>query len=130
MLRPLVYVDLVGLSPDDAKQALLGSLVQRAKPEQPPAFPGIEVPVPEAPAASEREIAEPKAFPSALSRVQQIKEKSLQQRLDSLAVDYEALAKQRDYTTNLADRNALDRQLAAIAEDLDKVGAELDGLGK
>jgi len=135
MLRPLVYVDLVGLSPDDAKQALLGALVQRAKPEQPPAFPGVEVPVPEvpvpeAPVASERAIAEPKAFPSALSRVQKIKEKSLQQRLDSLAVDYEALAKQRDYTTNLADRNALDRQLAAIAEDLDKVGAELDGLGK
>ncbi|MBW4693486.1 MAG: toll/interleukin-1 receptor domain-containing protein [Lyngbya sp. HA4199-MV5] len=130
LLRSIVYVDLVGLSQANAKQALLGSLEQRAKPEQSPAFPGIEVAPPAAPADSERVISEPKAFPSALSRVQQIKEKSLQQRLDSLASDYEALSKQRDFTTNAADQNAIERQLAAIAEDLDKVAAELDGLGK
>jgi len=128
LLRSIVYVDLVGLSPTDAKQALLNSLLQRVKPEQEPAFP--EMSMPPVPIASERVITEPKAFPSALSRVQQIKEKSLQQRLDSLAADHEALAKQRDYTTNLADRNALERQLAAIAADLDKVAVELDGLGK
>ena len=126
MLRPIVYVDLVGLSQTDAKQALLGSLVQRAKPKQQPTFPEIEATA----AKSERVIAEPKVFPSALSRVQQVKEQGLQRRLDNLIADYEALTKQRDWTTNVADRNALERQLATIAEDLDKVAAELDALGK
>lgn len=69
-------------------------------------------------------------FPNALSRVQQIKRNNLQQRLDYLVSDYEALVKQRDYTTNLAERNALDRQLTKIAEDMNQVAAELDGLGK
>ncbi|NJO76329.1 MAG: toll/interleukin-1 receptor domain-containing protein [Leptolyngbyaceae cyanobacterium RM1_406_9] len=40
MLRPLVYVDLIGLSEDDAKQALLGMMRDRAKPTQKPTFPG------------------------------------------------------------------------------------------
>jgi polyhydroxyalkanoate synthesis regulator phasin len=126
MLRAIVYVDLVGLSEPDAKQTLLDSLRPRVKPEQKPTFPVAEV---SEETTTVQEITEPKAFPSALSRVQQIKEKSLQKRLDNLIADYEALAKQRDYTTNAADRNRLERQLEAIAEDMDKVATELDALG-
>lgn len=127
MLRPIVYVDLVGLTEVEAKQTLLNSLRQRAKPEQAPAFPKPGVPA--SPTITERVIEAPKAFPSALSRVQQIKEKSLQQRLDSLVSDYEAVSKQLDYTSNGADRNRLERQAVAIAEDMDKVAKDLDGLG-
>jgi hypothetical protein len=128
LLKPIVYVDLVGLSAPDAKQTVLDSLRERAKPESEPVFPGMEGAAGKLPDA--KTITEPKAFPSALSRVQQIKEKSLQQRLDSLMSDYAALTKQRDFTTNAADRNALERQLTAIAQDLDNVAVELDALGK
>jgi len=127
MLRPIVYVDLVGVSETDAKQTLLNGLRPSGRPAQKPTFPNTNVP--EEQTTSERVIAVPQPFPSALSRVQQIKEKSLQQRLDTLASDYEALAKQRDYTTNAVDRNNLERQLEAIAQDLDKVATELDELG-
>jgi TIR domain/Effector-associated domain 9 len=129
LLLALTYVDLVGLSPDDAKQALLGSLVQRAKPEQPPVFPGVEVSASDTPATRERAITEPKAFPSALSRVQKVKEKSLQTQLDNLIADSEALDRQLGFTTNAADITRLKRQLAAISQDMEKVAADLDALG-
>lgn len=128
MLRPICYVDLVGLSEAEAKERLLESMRERAKPEQKPAFP--ETVISGTTPISDRVIGQPKAFPSALSRVQQIKEKSLQQRLDNLESDYLDAAKQLEYTINAADRNALERQLEAIAEDLDNVAAELDALGK
>jgi hypothetical protein len=128
MLRPIVHVDLVGLTEADAKQTLLASLRQRAKPEQAPAFP--EPGIPATTTATERVMEAPKAFPSALSRVQQIKEKSLQQRLDILESDYKAVSQQLDFTFNGAERNQLERQLVAIAEDMDKVATELDALGK
>lgn len=128
MLRPIVYVDLVGLTEAVAKQTLLDSLQERAKPEQAPIFPESELPSTTTP--TERDIDAPKAFPSALSRVQQVKEKSLQQRLDSLVSDYEAVSQQLESTSNGADRNRLERQLVAIAEDMDKVATDLDGLGK
>jgi TIR domain/Effector-associated domain 9 len=128
MLRPIVYVDLVGLSEAEAKQALLDALRERTKPDQKPAFP--ETRVSGAILAEAKVMEKPKAFPSALSQVQQIKEKSLQQRLGNLTSDYEALAKQRDYTNNAADRNVLGRQMMAIAEELEKVATDLDALGK
>lgn len=43
LLRNIVYIDLVGLSENDAKKALIkGIKVERAKPEKAPAFPGEE----------------------------------------------------------------------------------------
>lgn len=127
LLRPIVYVDLVGLSEGAAKQALLSALVERAKPDQPPAFPGMEVP--EAPAASERVIAEPKAFPSALSRVQKVREAALLQQLENLTADHAAVNQQLGYTNDAAARTRLERQLAAIAQDMERVAADLDALG-
>jgi hypothetical protein len=126
LLAPIVYVDLVGRSAAEAKQLLLDALPERAKPETSPDFPGTEAP---AEGSRERAIAEPKTFPSAFSRVQQVKRASLQQQLDCGLSDYKALAKQRNFTTNIADRNALDRQLVAIAEDMEIAEAALDALG-
>jgi hypothetical protein len=128
MLRPLGYVDLVGLSSVDAKKALLDSLAQRAKPDHPPAFPGMEVSVPETLTVSERVIETPKAFPSALSRVQKVKEAALQQQLDNLIADHGAVNQQLGYTDD-AGRPRLERQLVVIAQNMDKVAADLDALG-
>jgi hypothetical protein len=127
MLRPIVYVDLVGLSEPEAKQTLLDALQQRAKPEQKPAFPemGESGVIP----ASERVVEEPKTFPSALSRVQQIKAKSLQTQLDNLIADSDAVSQQLGYTNNAADRKRLERQLDAIAQEMERVAANLDALG-
>ena len=126
LLQSIVYVDLVGLSPADAKQALLNSLAQRAKPSQPPTFPGME---PDATAASERVIVEPKAFPSALSRVQKVKEAALLQQLDNLIADHGAANQQLSGTSNAVERVRLERQLTAIAQEMDRVAANLDDLG-
>jgi hypothetical protein len=127
MLRPIVYVDLVGLSESEAKQTLLDALQQRAKPEQKPAFPEMggsgAIPV------GARLVEEPKAFPTALNRVQQIKAKSLQTQLDNLIVDSDAVNQQLGYTNNAADRKRLARQLDAIVQEMEKVAANLDALG-
>src|SRR5260221_1084561 len=40
LLGPLVYVDIMDLSEADAEAALLGAFAERAKPQQPPQFPG------------------------------------------------------------------------------------------
>jgi len=41
MLATQIYAELVGLSEDAARTALLGALEERAKPEQSPPFPGV-----------------------------------------------------------------------------------------
>jgi hypothetical protein len=127
MLRPIVYIDLVGLSETEAKQALLEGLKPSGRPDQKPAFPSSE-------AAGEPTVAppiatEPKPFPSALSRVQQVKERSLQTQLDNLIADADAVNQQLGYSTNAVERTRLERQLAAIAQEMDNVAADLDSLG-
>jgi TIR domain/CHAT domain/Effector-associated domain 9 len=129
LLRPIIYVDLVGRSPDDAKQALLNSLALRAKPSQPPAFPGMEVSVPDTMPVTERVIETPKAFPSALGRVQKVKEEALLQQLDNLIADHGAANQQLGGTNDAVARTRLERLLTAIAQDMDKVAADLDALG-
>ncbi|MEQ9623126.1 trypsin-like peptidase domain-containing protein [Coleofasciculus chthonoplastes] len=64
----------------------------------------------------------------ALSRVQQIKAKVLQQRLESLSTDYEAAYNQLNYTLGAADRTILKRQCDAIEQDITQVANELDAL--
>jgi hypothetical protein len=57
-----VYVDLVGVAEEDAAEALLGALRERAKPDRKPMFPGgAQV---EAPTQQERTMPKPVAFPS------------------------------------------------------------------
>lgn len=127
LLQSIVYVDLVGVSEATAKQTLLDSLRQRAKPEQKPAFPGTgghgEV------VASEQVITEPKAFPNALSQVQQAIEKGLQTRLDNLLSEYKALNQQLSNTSDAVERIKRERQLEEIVQEMNKVEAKLNALG-
>jgi hypothetical protein len=128
LLGPIVYVDLVGLSAVAAKQALLDSLVERAKPETPPAFPGSETS--EVAVGSERAIAEPKTFPSAaLSRAQKAKAAGLQRQLDDLIRDYDAVIRYLSTIVDPVTSVRLERQLEAIGQKMDKVAADLDDLG-
>ena len=131
MLQSLVYVDLVGVPRAEAKLKVLESLRDRIKPESEPLFPGEESidPAASTPISSVRVITEPKAVPNALSRVQQLRVKTLQERLDVLTEDYNAVAQQRNYTTNAASLNALERQMTTIAQEMEKVEAEIDVLG-
>lgn len=128
MLRPIVYIDLVGLSEPDARQALLGAMTERAKPRREPAFPGTIPPEPNT--IGGQPATEPKAFPSALSRVQQSEEKSLQQELNNLIDDYQEASNERDYTNDSVARKRLERRLDVIKKDMDKVAARLNALGK
>lgn len=121
LLKPIVYVDLVGLSQAEAKTALLEALRERVKPDHPPVFPGSETVEPQA-------LSKPKYFPKALNQVQQLKAKTLQERLNCLASDYEAIAQQLTYTTNAVDRNALTRQQDAISQNLEQVATDLNAL--
>lgn len=65
-----------------------------------------------------------------LSRVQQLKQSSLQQRLKSLESDYAALSQQRDYTTNAAGLQALERQIASLEAEMERIAQDLDQLGQ
>jgi hypothetical protein len=126
LLKPLIYVDLIGLSKEAAREALLGAMVERAKPER-VEFPGKDRP--EAISSKPRKFSSPQAFPSALSRVQKIKEAALLQQLDSLSADLEALNQQLSFTTNAVDRNRLQGQRESIQQEMDKVATALDLLG-
>jgi hypothetical protein len=61
--------------------------------------------------------------------VQQVKERSLQTQLDNLIADADAVNQQLGYSTNGVERIRLERQLAAIAQEMDNVAAALDALG-
>jgi TIR domain/Effector-associated domain 9 len=124
LLAPLIYVDLVDLEASAAQQTLLGALVARAKPEKSPGFPGSS-----AETEHVREILTPQRFPTALNRVQKVKESALQKQLNNLIEDYDAANEQLGYSVNLVDQQKLQRQIMKIAEEMDKVAAELDGLG-
>jgi hypothetical protein len=126
ILRAIVYVDLVGLSETEAKQALLSALVQRAKPETKPLFPDNTA-FPDSTTQLEPASAAP--FPTAASRVQQIKARGLQTQLENLAADYEALNQQLSDTIDAVERTRRERQLDALAQEMEKVAEKLDVLG-
>jgi TIR domain/Effector-associated domain 9 len=128
LLRPIVYADLVGLSEAEAEKTLLDALKDSVKPEQSPAFPGDSSS--EAVQADLRIMTVPQTFPSALSRVQKIRESALQTRLNALFQDYEVGNQQLSYIMNDLDRGHLERQLLKVSQDMEKVAAELDTLGK
>ena len=127
MLRPIVYVDLVGVSEAAAKQTLLDGLKPSGRPPQKPAFPDTNVP--ETATTRERVIAVSQPFPSALIRVQQTTVKNLQTQLEEWIAESEAVNQQLGYIINAAERIRLERHLEAIAQEMDKVAAKLDALG-
>ena len=67
--------------------------------------------------------------PQPLNRVQAIKAKELNKRLEILESDFEAVYNQLNYTENAQSRNNLQRQLEAIEQDMKKVEAQLNELG-
>uniref|UniRef100_B8HMW8 TIR domain-containing protein n=1 Tax=Cyanothece sp. (strain PCC 7425 / ATCC 29141) TaxID=395961 RepID=B8HMW8_CYAP4 len=110
LLRSIVYADLVGLSEPDAKQALLSAVAKgRAKPEDKPGFPDSSVST--SPTVEKQVITEPKPFPSAVSRVQQVKAKALQNQLDNLIAEYEVLNQKLSNTIDAVARLRQERQL-------------------
>ncbi|MEH1824841.1 MAG: trypsin-like peptidase domain-containing protein [Nostoc sp.] len=62
------------------------------------------------------------------SRVQQLKIKTLQQRVDVLSSDYEAAHNQLNYTLSASDRNKLQRQIDTILQELQQVESELNAI--
>ena len=68
--------------------------------------------------------------PTTLSRIQQMKQSSLQQRLEALEFDHAALTGQLGYTTNAADRRALERQMASLEAEMERIAQDLDQLGQ
>ena len=67
--------------------------------------------------------------PQPSSRVQAIKAKELNKRLEFLESDFEAVYNQLNYTENAQSQNNLQRQLEAIEQDMKKVEAQLNELG-
>jgi len=129
MLRPIVYVDLVGLSEVDAKTALLEGLETRGKPAEKSSFPETEVSedlTPLVPVFKEQP-----EFPSALSRVKLVKENSLQNRLDALIKEHKVTTVQMTTIEPLSsDYHRLEIRQSAIAEKMDQLATEIDELGR
>lgn len=129
LLRPIVYVDLVGLAESDAKQALLNALEPRVKPGQKPGFPGMDTAEPISSEVVRFPNSPIQTMKPGLSRVQQIKCKARQERLDSLTSDYEAGCKQFEFALSEVDRTRLKRQLVALEAEMNQVEDELNELG-
>ncbi|MEZ5592484.1 MAG: trypsin-like peptidase domain-containing protein [Gammaproteobacteria bacterium] len=62
-------------------------------------------------------------------RVSQTKRKALEQQLQSLEEDYQAVSEQRSYALNAADKNKLKRQAESIEREMEQIQHQLDGLG-
>lgn len=131
MLKPLVYVDLVGVSREEAKQRLLDMVQERVKPDHEPTFPGEAA----APATSHN-IDSPTAFPpeapapsgALKSRVQAMKARTLEQQLSALEADYTAAFNQMNSAIDEVTRTRLERRIQTIEQEIDKVAAKLDAL--
>jgi hypothetical protein len=65
---------------------------------------------------------------TALNRVQQIKAKVLQGRMDSLSADYEAAYNQLNYTLSEVDRNRIKRQAEFLEQEMMQVENDLNSL--
>ncbi|NET37671.1 MAG: toll/interleukin-1 receptor domain-containing protein [Cyanothece sp. SIO1E1] len=133
MLKPIVYVDLVGASKVEAKQKLLEMLRDRLKPTQEPDFPGDA----HSPQESLKETPHrPVSFPSeatrpaATSRVTNIKIRNLKQQMQALEEEYNAAFEQLQFTDNAVSRKRLERQIQLIEQKLTAVAEQLDELGK
>ncbi|MDB9338686.1 MULTISPECIES: trypsin-like peptidase domain-containing protein [Cyanophyceae] len=71
---------------------------------------------------------QPKSLSQPLSRVQAIKAKELNKRLEILSGDFEAVYNQLNYTENAGSRNNLQRQLKAIEQEMNDVELQLNEL--
>jgi hypothetical protein len=123
MLRPIDYIDLVGKNKAEAKTLLLEGIKPNGKPIEEPSFPE---PTPETVMLPQEAI----PYPRALDRVKQIKQQGLQSRLEAIFADYRAVSRQVEGEINAVSRLRLERQLTAIANEMDKIATDIDQLGK
>ena len=129
MLKPIVYVDLVGASKTEAKQKLLAMLQVRLKPEQEPDFPNDPQ---SSQAKSEETPPRPVSFPSeaispkATSRITKIKIRNLEQQMQTFEEEYNAAFEQLQFTNDAVGRKRLERQIQTIEHALTDVAEQLD----
>ncbi len=134
LLKPLVYVDLMGIPKDEAKHRLLESLEERVKPDQEPNFPGEETPQEEdaTPQTAPSEVDFPPEASanrqSAMSRVQAIKARNLENQLTALEEDYNAAFAQMNASIDEVTRGRLERRIQGIEKEIDEVAKKLDCL--
>lgn len=133
MLKPIVYVDLVGTSKAEAKQKLLEMLPVRLKPDEEPDFPGNGE---GSPASSEATPPHSISFPSeaprltATSRITKIKIRNLEQQMQSFEEEYTAAFEQLQFTNDAVSRKRLERQIQVIERSLTEVAEQMDALEK
>ena len=133
ILKPIVYVDLVGASQADAKQKLLNMVRDRAKPTQAPTFPGENQTSPEStktPHHPPVPFPNETARPTATSRVTAIKLRNLERQMQALEEEYTAACEQYRFTNDAVNRTRLERQIQAIEHELTKVAQQLEELGQ
>jgi TIR domain/Effector-associated domain 9 len=125
LLASTIYVDLMGLSGEEAKKALLDMELDRVDPEQEPPFPGdgqLET-VTRKPVSLE-----PKVFPKPLSQTKQLKASILQKRLASLAKDAGIANAQWETTLDDVMRSRLLDRANGLLDQMNQIEDELDEL--
>ena len=70
---------------------------------------------------------EESAPPRTRSRVQQIKCAALEQRLNALLEDYQAVTQQLAYTLSVVDQNRLKRHIEALEQEMEQLENQLEG---
>jgi hypothetical protein len=126
LLKPLVYVDLLGVSEAEAKRRILDMMQERVKPDTKPAFPGeIEAPAIGYPV---RVSLGTQASPLATSRVQAIKLKAYNEQLSALEADYDAAFEQMSTCIDKVVCTRLERRIQSIEAEIDHVAAKLKAL--
>jgi TIR domain/Effector-associated domain 9 len=125
LLASTIYVDLIGLSGEEAKQALLDMERDRVDPKQEPPFPGAGR---VAMVARTPVSLEPKAFPKLLSQTKQLRASILEERLASLAK--EAGIANAQWKTTLDDvlRSRLLDRANSLLDQMNQIEDELNEL--
>lgn len=73
----------------------------------------------------EKPVTPPKAHP----RIQRVKCRGLEQRLNALLEDYQAATESLAYEVSAVDRTRLKRQIESLEREMEQVGSELTALG-
>lgn len=69
------------------------------------------------------------APPKVRSRIQQVKCRALEQRLNALLEDYQAATESLAYEVSGVDRTRLKRQIESLEREMEQVESELTALG-
>lgn len=138
MLSQIVYIDFVGKSEAEAREALLAGLkVGRAKPVTAPGFPGSGAPVhtqvakpafPEEAKTLSASQSTSTPTPSPLPRFKQVKLKALEDRRETLVKQYEAANRQLSSTFDATSRVVIERQMQNLEQEIEAVENDIDQL--